>query len=187
MKEYHIEIIDDFIDMMILLHIDLKIDIENILFKGEMLGWSNDKQKHVSLDKSVYAEFENFDYVKFKDYYNNLLNRYLEYLKTTIDNKAKLNNFIALLEYPPIKYHTKLIEFFGNRLDEFVRDYLDIYPILDINTFEIKSKIIDGWYGDNIEVSCDIANSIYIEDNELGDRIINVDEFFRRIKLREKL
>jgi len=184
MLKYNIKLKDEFEGSNMDLQLVLEIDEKSCNFNGEVLGWSNDEQEYVNFDNSNCKEF--YDEKKFervKSYYQKFLDEYLNYLKQTYNTPEKLKNFIDLLETPPVNYNQKLINSFGDRLDSFVRDYLEIKPILDKNTMEIVPETINGWYGDEIEVSCDMSDDefVKIEDLENGCEVIDVDEFFKRI------
>jgi len=175
--------------MWIELYIRLAIDTKNISFQGELLGWSNDKQKYIEFDKSEYTQLPKEQYDKIDSFYKTKLAQYLEHINNTIKTQEELTKFISLLKYPNIKYHHKLINSFGyERLDKFVRGYLKIYPILDVKTLKIVPNEVNGWYGDDIEVSSDLTDNdfVLIEDLYDGYEEIDVEEFFKRVKEREE-
>ena len=183
MKKYEVALKEYFI---VELHIELAIDTENISFEGELLAWSNDEQKYVKLEKSVYGEtLSKKEYEKFTLYYTKLMSNYLKHLKRTLKTQQGLQDYIAKLEYPDIDYNYKLINAFGyDRLDKFVRKHLNIYPTFEKNTLELISQEVNGWYVDMIEVSTDLTNddSVLIEDLSYGGDEIDVEEFFKRVK-----
>ena len=170
-------------------HIELIIHKQPIKFDAEIQSWSNEKQKLVSLHESVVAEFlSQEEYKKYYEKYNDILQKFLTYLKDTIMTEQELEMLLKNLQ-PTYKFHKNLLEAFGkNNLIKIMDTHFISYPILsqkDFKTF-IPNKI-DGWYiGDLMEV--DVTNDgVYLCDyRDLNKiRYFTVDEVLELLLVKQ--
>jgi len=175
------------------IHIDLriKLTIDNFKFSGELLGWSNAKQKYVEYEKCFYAtDIKNKkEAKKIKKHYHKILKSYLYFLNKNITTKKELRKFVDYIKHPKINYHYKLINSFGYKtLDKYWRKNWEVLPLLDTTTLQFKPEKITGWYASMLEVSCDLSKNEFalIEDLDRKNGILTPDEFFELWEKRKK-
>jgi hypothetical protein len=160
--------------------IELIIHKQPISFNAKFLSWSNEKQKLVPLHESVVAEFlTQEEYQKYYEKYNDVLQKFLIYLRNSITTDQELEIFLKKLQ-PTYKFHKNLLEVFKeNDLITIMDTHFICYPILsqkDFKTF-IPNQI-DGWYINNL-MEVDVTDDgVYICDHRDLNKIryLTVDE-----------
>ena len=173
---------------------DIKKENNDLIYEIELQSWSNDLQKHVRLDQSVWIEdgfLQGKHIPTIVEFYSVIIENFFRYLDT-INIYWKLKNFIHTLENPLYQFHYKLLNQFSQEtLEKIMKESFDNYPILNILLFQKQSittpeviflpHSIDGFYIDGIEVSVDLNESDYplIEDMDSGE--ISGDEFLKRV------
>jgi transcription termination factor NusB len=158
----------------------------------QLYAWSNDKQKYVPL-KQV-EDYKTKYICLIKEYYEPIIDKFLEGLRKYLKNKCYLKEFIHTIENPLVKYHYKLLNTFTKKELDKIRVTFRNIPRLNICEFYKKDEVkfpyifkvdyCNGFYSNRIEVSVDLDDSDYakIEDLSFDNyRILSKEEALRRL------
>ena len=194
--EYRYENNDAF---MVDLVFELKIvnKKQNMDFSIELLAWSNQAQKNVLLQDSIYStETSKKLYTNLKRRYKNIADNFLNYLEKKIKSKKDLELFLHYVKNPKLIFHKKLLYVFSQETLQMInKKYFSTYPILDIEKFEKEvldisfediflPHYIDGWYIDGIEVSTDLdKNPFPLIENLNNGKTLTPDEMLNMLKI----
>ncbi len=183
----------------------LKLDINksgfDLSYSIQILAWSNDEQKNVPLEQSVWSDesfFEGRFLPNLQDYYSKIIQRLITFLDEEIRYYGHLKELIYKLENPILSFHNKLLNSFSQgTLEALYKNNFPNDPILNVDLLDRSLKMKErrlrhillpnysnGFYMDGIEVSVDMNDSDYatIEDLENGGEM-TVDEFLKQYGL----
>ncbi len=166
---------------------------KNLLINIKLFCWSNNKQRNVILEESIWnnEDFGAGKYIdKIHNHYKNIITNFFNSFKN-IKYYWKYKNIFYHLENPPFIFHYKLLNVFSQEiLTDICKKHFPKYPTLNISILKNSSiknleylflpLYFNGFYINGIEISVDLNESDYavMED---GKGVISKEEFLKRI------